>query len=174
VTGLAAAVFLSAALGAPAPRTQVTDAEIAAPVAEVWNLLATKEGLESWCVAHAEVDLRIGGRILTHYRPEGRLGDDGTIVQTVLAFEPERMLAVRVERPPAGFPYPQAVTRVWHVLTLAPLEGGRTRVRETGVGYGASAEDDGLFQFFETGNARVMVDLQARAARKDGSGAAGR
>lgn len=50
--------------------------------------------------ALAEGDLRIGGEIRTHYKPDGQLGDAEGIVNEILAFEPERMLAIRVKRRP--------------------------------------------------------------------------
>jgi len=60
------------------------------------------------------------------------------------------------------------------MLAVTPIEGGRTRIREMGVGYGMSAEDDGRFRFFEKRNASTMTDLETRAARRNGSGPSGR
>ena len=78
---------------------------IAAPVDAVWAALTTKEGQESWNVAHAEIDLKIGGKMRTHYDAAGRIGDPNTIENTILCFEPRRMLAIQVQNPPEKFPY---------------------------------------------------------------------
>ena len=84
---------------------QVTEGMIAAPVDAVWAALTTKEGQESWNVAHAEIDLKIGGKMRTHYDAAGRIGDPNTIENTILCFEPRRMLAIQVTNPPEKFPY---------------------------------------------------------------------
>ena len=54
------------------PDQVVTEGVVEAPVEEVWAALVTKEGLESWNVAHADVDLKVGGKMLTHYDPKGQ------------------------------------------------------------------------------------------------------
>ena len=77
---------------------------IEAPVDAVWAAFTTKEGQESWNVSHAEIDLKIGGKMRTHYDPNGRIGDPNTIENTILCFEPKRMLAIQVANPPEKFP----------------------------------------------------------------------
>ena len=62
----------------------VTEGMIQAPVDAVWAAFTTKEGQESWNVAHAEIDLRIGGVMRTHYDAAGRIGDPNTIENTIL------------------------------------------------------------------------------------------
>ena len=90
-------------------------------------------------IAHASVDLRVGGKILTHYDPRGTLGDPKTIENTILAYEPHTMIAFRATKPPAGFPFPpEVLERTWSVATFRDLGGGRTRVtltvQDTGIG----------------------------------------
>ncbi len=43
------------------PDKLVTEGVIDAPAGQVWAALCTREGLESWNVAHADVDLKVGG-----------------------------------------------------------------------------------------------------------------
>src|SRR5271166_3373506 len=45
----------------------ITEGVVNAPLDAVWNAFATKKGQEAWNVAHAEIDLKIGGRMRTHY-----------------------------------------------------------------------------------------------------------
>src|ERR1043165_6794801 len=66
-----------------------------APPAEVWKVWSSGQGFKALGVAKAEVDLRVGGLIRSHYKPEGVLGDEGTIQNRIIAFEPERMIAFR-------------------------------------------------------------------------------
>ena len=61
-----------------APGSQVTEGFINAPVAEVWRLFTTSAGYQATGVDQAEVDLRVGGLIRSHYDPKGTLGDPET------------------------------------------------------------------------------------------------
>jgi hypothetical protein len=60
-------------------------------------------------MAHSEVELKVGGRMRTHYDSKGRIGDPKTIENTIISYDPERMLSMRVTKPPEGFPFPDAV-----------------------------------------------------------------
>jgi uncharacterized protein YndB with AHSA1/START domain len=138
----------------------VTEGFINAPLTEVWRLFTTSEGFKTTSVAHAEVDLRIGGSIRTHYDATGVLGDPNTIVQEILAYEPERMLAIRARQVPADFPFKNAMRGTWSVIYLAPA-GSMTQVRIVGLGYGDDPESLAMRDFFEKGN-RLTLDLMAK------------
>jgi uncharacterized protein YndB with AHSA1/START domain len=140
----------------------VTEAIINAPVSEVWRRFTTKEGMESWMVPHAEIELKVGGLMRTHYDPKGALGDANTIVNEVLSFEPERMLSIRVQQAPADFPLPEAVRKMWTVVYFQPLEPGMTNVRIVGLGLGEDADSQKLREYFRKGNARTLEQLQKR------------
>ena len=140
----------------------VSEAIINAPVSEVWRLFTTKEGLEWWMVAHADIELRIGGLMRTHYDPKGTLGDPNTIVNQVLSFEPERMLSIKVYQPPANFPHGEAVRNMWTVLYFQPLEPGMTNVRVVGQGFGEDADSQELRERFRKDNAWTLEQLQKK------------
>jgi len=142
------------------PTRQVTEAVVDAPADAVWKAFTSKEGMESWMVAHAEIDLKVGGRMLTHYSPEGMIGDPNTIENVILAYEPQRMFAMRIGKPPQNFPYKEAAKSVWHVLTFEDAGPNRTRVRAVGLGYGADEESQKMRKFFESGNAYTLKKLQ--------------
>lgn len=143
-----------------AAEPQVTEGFINAPVAEVWRLFTTADGFKSTGVAHADVDLRIGGTIRSHYDPRGALGDPNTIVNEILAYEPERMLAIRIKQAPADFPYQNAMRHVWTVVYLTPA-GSMTQVRMVGLGYNDDPESKAMREFFANGN-RVTLDRMAK------------
>lgn len=140
----------------------VSEAIINAPVSEVWRLFTTKEGMEWWMVAHADIELEIGGLMRTHYDPKGTLGDPNTIVNQILSFEPERMLSIKVYQAPANFPLGEAVRNMWTVLYFQPLEPGMTNVRVVGLGYGEDAESQKLREHFRKGNAWTLEQLQKK------------
>jgi uncharacterized protein YndB with AHSA1/START domain len=138
-----------------AAEPQVTEGFINAPIAEVWRLFTTSEGFKSTGVAQAEVDLRIGGTIRTHYDPKGTLGDPDTIVNEILAYEPERMLTIRIKQAPASFPYRNAMQSTWTVMYFTP-SGEMTHVRIVGLGYKDDAESQAMRKFFAAGNRQTL------------------
>jgi uncharacterized protein YndB with AHSA1/START domain len=149
----------------------VHEAVLDAPVSEVWKVFTTSEGWKALGVAHAQVDFRVGGRILSHYDPNGRLGDEKTIENTILAFEPGRMLAFKATKPPAGFPFPREVLdRMWSVLALTDLGDGRTRISLRGYGYGSDDASRKMRAFFGQGNAWVLARLAQRFPKREADG----
>jgi uncharacterized protein YndB with AHSA1/START domain len=139
---------------------QVTEGFINAPVAEVWRLFTTAAGYKSTGVAHSEVDFRVGGSIRSHYDPKGTLGDPNTIVNEILAYDPERMLAIRIKEAPASFPFRNAMRSTWTVLYFAPA-GDMTQVRIVGLGYNDDPESQAMRKFFAEGN-RATLDHMAK------------
>jgi uncharacterized protein YndB with AHSA1/START domain len=151
--------------GEPETPPLVTEAVLAAPVAEVWKVFTTPEGWKALGVAQASVDVRVGGKILSHYDPKGTLGDEGTIENTILAYEPERMLAIRATKAPKGFPFPAEVReRTWSVMTFTDLGDGRTLLSLRGHGYGTDEASKKMRAFFEKGNAWTLERLAGHFA----------
>jgi len=156
---LAAASFAQTPTGESAP-SFVNEGTINAPVAAVWNVWTTGEGYKSLGVALADVDLRIGGIIRSRYSATGVLGDEETIENRILAFEPRRMIAIRIERPPKSFPFKEAWKKTWTVITLTTLGNNRTQIRIASMGYGTDEESMAMRKFFEAGNASTIETLQ--------------
>jgi uncharacterized protein YndB with AHSA1/START domain len=149
-------LFLAAAAGwfaagAWGAEPQVTEGFVNAPVAEVWRIFTTSEGFLATGAAQAEVRLEVGGEIRSHYDPKGKLGDAETIVNEILAYEPERMLAIRIKQAPASFPHRDAVAGTWTVIYFAPA-GDMTQVRIVGLGYNDSPASQAMRKFFAEGN----------------------
>jgi uncharacterized protein YndB with AHSA1/START domain len=138
----------------------VNEATVNAPVAALWNVWTSGEGYKSLGVAQADVDLRIGGLIRSHYSAAGKLGDEETIENRILAFEPRRMIAIRIEKTPKGFPFHEAWKNTWTVITLTGLGNNRTHIRIASMGYGTDAESAAMRKFFESGNASTLKTLQ--------------
>jgi uncharacterized protein YndB with AHSA1/START domain len=175
VVMVAAAVFAAWVFGraASAQGALRHEAVISAPVAELWRVFTTGEGWKSLGVAQADVDLRVGGRIRTHYDPAGALGDAQSIEQEILSFEHERMLSFRNVKAPAGFPHADALGRTWSVVRFEPLGAARTRVTLTGMGWGDDEQSRAGRAYFEQANAYVLAELGKRyAGGGDDAGAA--
>jgi uncharacterized protein YndB with AHSA1/START domain len=137
---------------------------VEASLERVWTAFTTSEGLRSWLAPHAEIDLRIGGLMRTNYNPQGQLGDPQTIENTILSFEPGRMLSIRVSRAPDSFPFPNAVRDMWSVVYFAEAGPSRTTVREVSLGFSADEESQRMRAFFNQGNATTLHQLQKHFA----------
>ncbi|HWL94794.1 MAG TPA: SRPBCC domain-containing protein [Phycisphaerae bacterium] len=151
------------------PNGQSMSAVVNAPRSAVWKAFTTKEGLESWMVASAEFDLRIGGEMRTHYSQEGVLGDANTIVNEVICYEPERMLSIRIKKPPEKFPFKSAWKNMWTVIYFDDAPDGKTRVRIVGLGHHEDEESKQMRAFFKRGNAATLRTLQEKFAPTDES-----
>lgn len=140
----------------------VSEGVINAPVAAVWAAFTTPEGLRAWLAPHAEVDLRIDGMMRTNYNPDGRLGDAGTIENRILAYEPERLLVIRVAKPPANFPFKDVVADMWTVIHFLPGPEGKTVLRTVGLGFDGREQSQKMKAFFQRGNDYTVAKLQER------------
>lgn len=150
---------------APVPPL-VHEGEVQASIDDVWAIFTTGEGFRKLGPAKADVDLRIGGLIRSHYSAAGLLDDEGAIHNQIIAFEPPRMLAMRIHRPPANFPFKEAWKETWSVITFTDL-GDRTHVRIAGLGYTEDAESQQMRRFFQTGNQWTLQSLQSHFAPID-------
>jgi len=166
---LALLILAEAAAAADEPRA-VAAAEIEAPVAEVWNAFTNSEGLRRWWAPLAEIELAIGGAIRSSFDPGGSLGDEGTIVHTILAFDPGRMIALRPTGYPDAFPFAAAMRATWTVFYLDEVASMRTRITIVGLGYSNDDDSQKLRAFFEPANAELMRRLAAALAPRPAAG----
>lgn len=150
------------AQSSPASRAEplVTEGYVNAPLAEVWRIFTTADGLRTAGIAQADIDLRVGGAIRSR-EAGGHLGDPQTLVREILAFDPERMLALRVTRPPAGFPHSDALAATWTVIYFTPSGQDMTHVRIVGLGYGGDSGSQALRQWAATAD-RATLDAIAK------------
>ncbi|MBM4118049.1 hypothetical protein FJ251_09990, partial [bacterium] len=85
---------------ATTPRAIVREATVPIPRAEAWRAWTTAAGLRAFFAESVRIALRPGGPfeiLFSEEAPEGERGAEGC---TVLAFEPERLLAVSWNAPP--------------------------------------------------------------------------
>lgn len=147
----------------------VNEGVVNAPVAEVWKVFSTSEGYKALGVALAEVDLRIGGVVRSRYAANGVLGDEETIENAILAYEPQRMIAIRIQRTPRTFPFKEAWKQSWTVITLADAGDGRTHLRVASMGFGENEESQAMRRFFERGNQQTIETLQKHFGPRRGA-----
>ena len=121
--------------------------------------------LRSWLAPHAEIDFRIGGKMRANYDAAGDLSDAQTIENTILSYEPHRMLSIRVTKAPEGFPFADAVKDMWTVVYFEPGEPDQTVVRVVSLGFTAEAQSQAMRAFFDQGNAATIQQMQERLGR---------
>ncbi len=133
-----------------------------APLEQVWAAYTTQAGLESWMVAHAQIEIKIGGLMKTQYDPKGTADDATAIENTILSYEPKRMLSLKVTKVPVGFPFPNAIKNMWTVVYFEAHGDKATRVREVCMGFSEDDESKKMREFFDHGNTITMEHLQKR------------
>lgn len=150
---------------APLPPIEATGI-VAAPVEKVWTAFTTTEGVKAWMVKQADLDTRNGGLWKTKYGADGHLGDDGTIVNEILAVDPGRMLAMRIHTVPKGFPFTNVYRDMWTVVYFEPSGEGKTKVTVRGHGFKDIPESKQMRTFFEGGNQLTLDALAKHFAKK--------
>lgn len=151
----------------PAPDSRaVYTAELEAGLDDVWDAFTTNEGLRMWMAPLVEIDLAVGGTIRSSYDPGGTLGDESTITNTILAYDPGRMLALKATGYPEGFPFARAARETWSVFYFDALSPSKTAVTIVGLGYTDREDSRKMREFFEPANAELLrrlgVALQAK------------
>ena len=137
----------------------VNEGVVPAPVDEVWKVFATSEGYKAMGPALAEVDLRVGGTIRSRYRADGALGDSETIENVIIDYRAPVMMATRIQKTPASFPFKESWKNTWTVVTLTPTDDG-THLRVTSYGYGTDEESLAMRRFFEAGNQQTIETIR--------------
>jgi uncharacterized protein YndB with AHSA1/START domain len=137
----------------------VNEGVVPAPIDEVWKVFSTSEGYKALGPALADVDLRVGGLIRSRYHADGVLGDAETIENVIIDYRAPVMMAIRISKTPASFPFKEAWKSAWTVLTLTPTDDG-THLRATSYGYGSDEESLAMRRFFEAGNQHTIDTLR--------------
>jgi uncharacterized protein YndB with AHSA1/START domain len=158
------ALFMTALLtrcvGADGLEPPLVDGFVNAPLSEVWRLFTSAEEYESASVNKADIDLRLGGHIRTH-AGAGELGDNNTVDDAILAFDPQHMLALRTVATPPNFPYRNALAGTWRVLYFDSAGENMTRVRLVGLGFTSDPESEALRGYFAN-TQREFLDRVAK------------
>jgi uncharacterized protein YndB with AHSA1/START domain len=141
-------------------RVQQLEAIVNAPVAKVWDAFTTDKGFSSWAVPVAHITLGNDGMMESSYRLDGKIGDPDNIKNQIVAYVPEHLLIIHNVHVPKGAPFkPEFIDKIRTVMEFQDLGDGRTRVIESGVGYGEAPGFDDLYRHFHDGNAEEFAEL---------------
>ena len=142
-------------------RVLVQEVLVEAPIADVWQAYTTSAGWMAWASPLAEVDLRAGGTIRTHYGPDAKIGDPGTNTLHIVNYVPERVLTLRAElseRWPAVMK--EDAGNLMNVIVFDAQGESLTRLQSYGVGYRDLPEYDDLMKFFISANEGLFEKLK--------------
>jgi uncharacterized protein YndB with AHSA1/START domain len=153
-------ILAAPALAQDRPPPIVFRAEIAAPPAEVWRALATRDGVRSFFAGAARVEPRVDGPYEIYFMPGNPLGLRGGEGDRVLALEENRRLMASWNAPPAFGPLRDQHTIIEFDLT--PLPDGHSLVTATHSGWGRGDGWAALRTYFETAWPVVLGRLQYR------------
>ena len=158
---LPAAVADTSFIAPDGSRTLQQSITIRAPVAILWKAFADAQEFRKWNAPVAAIDLRTGGSIEASYDPKKPIGDPDNIHHRILTYLPERLLVFQNVQAPSGLKGHEALAQVVSVLEFTPLQPGLTRVTLSQTGWGEDAAANGLYGFFQKGNAQVLAHMNA-------------
>jgi len=138
----------------------VYETEIDADVDAVWNAFTTNDGLRTWMAPLVEIELAVGGKMKSNYNAKGKIGDETTIENTILSFDPKRMLSLKATGFPKGFPFEDAAKATWSVFYFTELPSSRTKITVVGLGYTDDEQSKKMRSFFATANKQSLDKLK--------------
>ena len=156
-----AAKAASQPAAAAGTRTVRNEYIVNAPLAQTWRLFTTGEGWLFWAVRRVEDDFRVGGAIRATYHPSEPIGGPNTITHHILAYEPERFFATRVETP-ADTPVTKAIEAGWNIYYFDAIDADHTRVTLVNCGWGDAPEFRAAERFFADRNPTLFEGLNQK------------
>ncbi len=144
---------------------EVYEAEINADIDDVWKAFSTSEGLQAWMAPVVEIDMTVGGKMKSNYNPDGKIGDPESIENTILSYDPKRMLSLKATKFPEGFPFAEAAENAWSVFYFSEISPEITKITIVGLGYTQSEESKAMREMFSDSN-RHMIEQLKRALEK--------
>ena len=155
------AALVAATTASASDRILRAELELPAPVAEVWKVWTTEEGVKSFFAPGAHLEPRVDGLYEIWFNPAAEPGMRGADGMRILAFEPERRLAFTWNAPPS-IPSIRG-QRTIVVVEMQPAGEGRTKLRFTHLGWGDGEAWDQAYAYFDGAwRTRVLPRLKRR------------
>jgi uncharacterized protein YndB with AHSA1/START domain len=142
------------------------EAVLNASIETVWQYFTTEEHLKKWMAPLVEVDWKQGGTIKTNYNIHGKIGDKTTIVNTILSYDPHRMISIKATGFPEHFPFEDVAKKAWSVFYFESISPDRTHFRMVGLGYDTSEKSQQMKAYFEAAN-QSLIDTLNKALISD-------
>jgi len=167
------AILAFSSIAVAQERREVFEVEIDASIDDIWDAFTTTEGIKSWVAPLAEVDFKVGGKWRANYNKDGKLGDASTIENTILCYDPKRMISLKATGFPENFPFKEAAKDTWSIFYFEPVSKTRTKITVVGLGYNDTPQSKKMRAFFETANKysidKLSAALKKKSAKKVGA-----
>jgi uncharacterized protein YndB with AHSA1/START domain len=134
-------------------------------LADVWNAFTTSEGLMTFMAPVVHMELKTGGVFDSNYHVGSKLGDPGTIHNTVLNYIPMEMFSIKVGLTEQFPERPRQAGTLFAVLMFQEAGANQVLVTLSMLGWGSGEDWDTVYQFFDRGNAYTMAELARRFDR---------
>jgi uncharacterized protein YndB with AHSA1/START domain len=151
---------------ATATQPLVHFATVNAPIKTVWDSYTTTKGIKSWMVPEGTIDLRIGGLMRSSYTKGSDLTGKDVIENKIISYDPEHMLTIQTVKFPDGFPFKNAILKVWTVLYFEPVGEKQTKVSCRMLGWDGTDESTQMRKFFMRGNQQELDALVKHFGKK--------
>jgi uncharacterized protein YndB with AHSA1/START domain len=141
------------------------EAIVYATLEEAWRAFTTAEGLRTFAVPVVEFELKTGGKFHSNYQFGSKVGDPGTIYNTVLAYVPLKIVAFKIgltDKFPAG---PREAGTLFVVVEFEQQGSRKVKITLSMMGWGNGADWDEVYKHFDWGNAYTLKKLQERFLR---------
>lgn len=143
-------------------RVQRLEIVLPASIEEVWQTVSTSQGWMTFMAPNVEMELKPGGKFHSHYTYGAKIGDPGTIYNTVQAYVPLKMIALKIGLNEL-FPKEAREAGTLHaVMMLEPISPKETKVSEILVGFGKGSAWDTTWKFFDRGNRYTFAEMYKR------------
>lgn len=137
------------------------EADLTAPVEEVWKAFATGEGLSRWLAADLAVDLKVGGAVIPRNASAGRIGTTGVAALDIVNYLERELITFRVHLDDR---FSETIREeddsLQEIVRLVPAGSNGTKVVTSMVGWGTSRIWDDAYAFFR----KRLQDSYARLA----------
>src|SRR3984957_10932808 len=110
--------------------------DVPASAKAVFDAFTTSAGFSSWATPVAKIDLRVGGMIEASYDSDAKFGDPNNIKNQIIAYVPNRLLALRNVQTPAGFVDAALFQKTVTIMEFTAVDAHTTHVTLTNAGYG--------------------------------------
>ena len=143
-------------------RVQRLEIILPATTRAVWDLVSTPEGWMSFMAPAVDMQLKTGAKFESNYRVGARIGDPGTITNTVLAYVPLQMFAMKIGLTSAFPKEVREADRLFSVLTMEEAGKGKTKLSEMMLGWEEGTGWESTWKFFLQGNRRTLLEIHKR------------
>jgi hypothetical protein len=133
----------------------------------VWRAFSDPEDMKGWIAPVIQLDLRIGGELLTNYDKAAKITDASTIHLPIINYLDGELMTYKVELNNA---FPKKLQdedqNLQEVIQIFDLGVGKTRLVSSMIGWGTGKEWDDAYAFFAKGNKWTYEELIKHLLKK--------